>query len=77
MSGATLALWMLWAAAAVLVAVTVAALATRRITLLDILTSREWKTAAQLAAIVAMVLLIIYVQNANRYDAEGFIYGRF
>ena len=73
----SLGYWLLWAATVVFVGGLAVAIATRRLRPTSILTAAEWRLAAQIVGIVVMLLIIIYFQNAHRYDAKGFIYGRF
>lgn len=73
----SLGYWLLWVAAAVFVVGLALAMATRRLRPTTILTPAEWRTATQIIGIVVMLLIVIYFQNAHRYDAKGFIYGRF
>jgi hypothetical protein len=74
---ATMTLWLFWATAGLAAVAVLAGLAARRLSPLEVLTAREWRAAAQVAAILLMVVVIVYFQNAHRYDAAGFIYGRF
>jgi len=69
--------WLLWIAAILVVAGVIFGLATRRLRPTELLTPAEWRLAAQLVGIVVLCLIIIYFQNGHRYDAKGFIYGRF
>ncbi len=77
MTGVPPALWLFWAFAGLAVMGVALAAASRKLSLPGLLTAREWKAAIQIAAILAMILVMIYFQNAHRYDASEFIYGRF
>jgi hypothetical protein len=76
-NGVPISLWLYWAIAVSVVAGTALALATGWLKLSSLLTAREWKIAAQVLGIALLALVIIYFQNAHRYDAKDFIYGRF
>lgn len=69
--------WVLWVGAALAAAGVVLALITRRLRLTQILTPQEWRLAGQILGIIVMSVIIIYFVNGHRYDAKGFIYGRF
>ncbi|MDQ6830545.1 MAG: hypothetical protein M3081_16930 [Gemmatimonadota bacterium] len=48
-----------------------------RVNVADALTSREWRIALKLAAVIVMAIVILLARISLEYPADQFIYGRF
>lgn len=76
-AGIPLLLILFLAGVGMAVAATAGGLISGTISASAIATSREWLTIIKIVAILVMIVLVIYMSNAERYTGVDFIYGRF